>query len=76
MFSLEYNIIIKLTPWHIKVKLSMKTGPCDYENFWRYLQRTDLWWQGGGGLGGGLEVWDWQMQTIIQRMDEQRGPTV
>lgn len=30
----------------------------------------------GEELGGGLEVWDWQMQTIIQRTDEQQGPTV
>ena len=24
----------------------------------------------------GLGVWDWQMQTVIQRMDKQQGPTV
>ena len=29
-----------------------------------------------GGVGGGLGVWDYQMQTIIYRMDEQQGPTV
>lgn len=28
------------------------------------------------GWGGGLEVWDEQMQTITYRMDKQRGPTV
>ena len=33
--------------------------------------------QGGGCWeGDGVEVWDWQMQTTIYRMDKQQGPTV
>ena len=27
-------------------------------------------------VNDGLEVWDYQMQAIIQRMDKQQGPTV
>ena len=33
--------------------------------------------QGGGGWRKeGLGVWDYQIQTIIYRMDKQQGPTV
>ena len=33
--------------------------------------------QGGGGWRRtGVEVWDYQMQTIIHRMDKQQDPTV
>ena len=33
--------------------------------------------QGGSGFGReGLGVWDYQMRTIIYRMDKQQGPAV
>lgn len=32
--------------------------------------------EGGVGWGGGLEVWDEQMQTTTYRMDKQKGPAV
>ena len=38
-------------------------------------QRTDLWLPRGGGRDG-LGVWDYQMQTIIYRMNKLQGPTV
>ena len=38
-------------------------------------QRTDLW-LGGGREWDGLEGWEWQMQTIIFRMDKQWDPNV
>ena len=38
-------------------------------------QRIDWWLPRGGGRDG-LGVWDQQMQTIIYRMDKQKGPTV
>ena len=42
----------------------------------RYREHT-CGCQGGGRWGrGGLGVWDWQMQTIIYKMDKQQGPTV
>ena len=40
----------------------------------KYSQRTDLWLQDCGG--GGLQVWDQQMQTSIYRMEKLQGPTV
>ena len=41
-------------------------------------QRIDLWLPRGKGVWGrdGLGVWDQQIQTVIQRMDKQQGPTV
>ena len=32
--------------------------------------------KGEGRMGGGLGVWDWQMQTIIYTIDKQQGSTV
>ena len=41
-------------------------------------QKTDLWlpMAGGGGEREGLEIWDWQMQASICKVDKQQGPTV
>ena len=41
-------------------------------------KRVDLWLPKERGESGreGLGVWDWQMQTMIQRMDKQQGPSV
>ena len=38
-------------------------------------QRTDLWLPRGRWGGGGMD-WEFGMQTIIQRVDIQQGPTV
>ena len=39
-------------------------------------QRTDLWLPRGRRQRGEPGVWDLQKQTIIYRMDKQKGPTV
>ena len=40
-------------------------------------QRTDLWLpRRRGWQRDGLGLWDWQMQTIIYRMDKEQGPTI
>ena len=43
--------------------------------YFSHAWKTDLWLpKGRGGGGDGLQVWDWQMSTIVCGTDGQWGP--